>query len=170
MGARSGNNYLSSLKKLGAEIFLGGERVSDVTTHRAFRNCAQSLAQLYDMQSEHPEAMTFRTDDGGRAGLSFHQPRTPAELAKRSRMMKTWADFSGGFMGRTPDYLNVSITAMAAHTSSSPQATRASATISRAITVRRARTIGARRTPLSIRARAVHRVGQGTPTPIWRCA
>ncbi|HVA79702.1 MAG TPA: 4-hydroxyphenylacetate 3-monooxygenase, oxygenase component [Candidatus Binataceae bacterium] len=114
MGARSGNNYLSSLKKLGAEIFLGGERVSDVTTHRAFRNCAQSLAQLYDMQSEHPEAMTFRTDDGGRAGLSFHQPRTPAELAKRSRMMKTWADFSGGFMGRTPDYLNVSITAMAA--------------------------------------------------------
>ena len=26
MGARSGNNYLSSLKKLDAEIFLGGER------------------------------------------------------------------------------------------------------------------------------------------------
>ncbi len=75
MGARSGNNYLSSLKKLGAEIFLGGARVIDVTTHPAFRNCAHSVASLYDMQSEHPEAMTFRTDDGGRAGLSFH----PAE-------------------------------------------------------------------------------------------
>ncbi|HUY29346.1 MAG TPA: 4-hydroxyphenylacetate 3-monooxygenase, oxygenase component [Candidatus Binataceae bacterium] len=114
MGARSGNNYLSSLKKLGAEIFLAGERITDVTTHRAFRNCARSVAQLYDMQIEHPEAMTFRTDDGGRAGLSFHPPRTPQELAKRSRMMKAWADFSGGFMGRTPDYLNVSIAAMAA--------------------------------------------------------
>jgi 4-hydroxyphenylacetate 3-monooxygenase len=114
MGARSGNNYLSSLKKLGAEIFLGGARVSDVTTHPAFRNCARSVASLYDMQSEHPEAMTFRTDDGGRAGLSFHQPKTSDELRKRSRMMKAWADFSGGFMGRTPDYLNVSIAAMAA--------------------------------------------------------
>ncbi|MHB8381179.1 MAG: 4-hydroxyphenylacetate 3-monooxygenase, oxygenase component [Candidatus Binataceae bacterium] len=114
MGARSGNNYLSSLKKLGAEIILGGERVTDVTTHRAFRNCAHSLASLYDMQSEHPEAMTFRTDDGGRAGLSFHQPKTSDELRKRSRMMKSWADFSGGFLGRTPDYLNVSIAAMAA--------------------------------------------------------
>ena len=114
MGARSGNNYLSSLKKLGAEIFLGGERVTDVTTHPAMRNCARSLASLYDMQIEHPEAMTFRTDDGGRAGLSFFQPKTPDDLRKRSRMMKAWADFSGGFMGRTPDYLNASIAAMAA--------------------------------------------------------
>jgi 4-hydroxyphenylacetate 3-monooxygenase len=114
MGARSGNNYLSSLKKLGAEIWLDGKRVADATTHPAFQNCARSLASLYDMQMEHPEAMTYRTDDGGRAGLSFIQPKTPEDVRKRSRMMKSWADWTGGFMGRTPDYLNVSIAAMAA--------------------------------------------------------
>jgi len=40
MGARSGNNYLSSLKKLGAEIWIAGAPVGDVTAHPAFANCA----------------------------------------------------------------------------------------------------------------------------------
>jgi len=114
MGARSGNNYLSALKKFGAEIWIGGERVREVTSHPAFQNCARSLASLYDLQMERPEAMTFRTDDGGRAGLSFIQPKTADEVRKRGHMMKVWADFGCGFLGRTPDYLNVSIAAMAA--------------------------------------------------------
>jgi 4-hydroxyphenylacetate 3-monooxygenase len=114
MGARSGNNYLSSLKKLGAEVWLAGERVGDVTAHPAFVNVARSVASLYDMQMESPEAMTFRTDDGGRAGLSFIIPKSIDELRKRTRMMKKWADFGCGMLGRTPDYLNVSVAAMAA--------------------------------------------------------
>jgi len=54
MGARSGNNYLSSLKNLGAEIWIDGARAGDVTAHPAFANCARSVASLYDMQMEHP--------------------------------------------------------------------------------------------------------------------
>jgi 4-hydroxyphenylacetate 3-monooxygenase len=88
--------------------------VTDPTTHPAFANCARSIASLYDMQMEHPEAMTFRTDDGGRAGMSFIQARSADDVRKRSRMMKAWADFSGGMLGRTPDYLNSSIAAMGA--------------------------------------------------------
>ncbi|HEV2169388.1 MAG TPA: 4-hydroxyphenylacetate 3-hydroxylase N-terminal domain-containing protein, partial [Candidatus Binatus sp.] len=114
MGARSGNNYLSSLKKLGAEIWIGGARAGDVTAHPAFANCARSVASLYDMQMESPETMTFRTDDGGRAGMSFIIPKTAEDLRKRTRAMKAWADFGCGMLGRTPDYLNVSLAAMAA--------------------------------------------------------
>ena len=114
MGARSGNNYLSSLKKLGAEIWIGGAGAGDVTVHPAFANCARSIASLYDMQMEHPETMTFRTDDGGRAGMSFIIPKNADDLRKRTRMMKTWADFGCGMLGRTPDYLNVGLAAMAA--------------------------------------------------------
>jgi 4-hydroxyphenylacetate 3-monooxygenase len=114
LGARSGSNYLSSLKKLNAEVWLGGERVGEVTSHSAFRNCARSVASLYDMQLERPEQMTYRTDDGGRSGLSFIQPKSIDEVRKRSRMMAAWANFSGGMLGRTPDYLNASIAAMAA--------------------------------------------------------
>jgi 4-hydroxyphenylacetate 3-monooxygenase len=114
MGARSGNNYLSSLRKLKAEVWLGGERVADPTTHPAFVQCARSIASLYDMQIEHPEAMTYRVEGGDRAGLSFIQPQSAEDVRRRSVMMRRWAEFSGGMLGRTPDYLNTSIAAMAA--------------------------------------------------------
>jgi 4-hydroxyphenylacetate 3-monooxygenase len=114
MGARSGNNYLSTLRKLKAEVWIGGAHVEDATTHPAFMHCASSVASLYDMQIEHPEAMTYRVDDGDRAGMSFIQPHSAEEVRKRSAMFRRWAEFSGGMMGRSPDYLNASIAAMAA--------------------------------------------------------
>jgi 4-hydroxyphenylacetate 3-monooxygenase len=114
MGARSGNNYLTSLRKLKAEVWIGGARVADPTVHPAFVHCARSLASLYDMQIEHPEAMTYRLDDGDRAGMSFIQPKNADDVRKRSAMFRRWAEYSGGMMGRTPDYLNASIAAMAA--------------------------------------------------------
>jgi 4-hydroxyphenylacetate 3-monooxygenase len=112
MGARSGNNYLSALKKLGAEIWLDNERIRDVTSHQAFASRARATASLYDMQIENPEAMTFRTVDGGRAGLSFMQPRNAEELRKRGKMIKTWADYTCGFPADTPEVANVSLAAM----------------------------------------------------------
>ncbi len=115
MGARSGSNYLSSLKKLNAEVWIGGERAGEVTSHPGVSQLrARSVASLYDMQLERPEQMTYRTEDGGRSGLSFIQPKSIEELRKRSRMMAAWANFSGGMLGRTPDNLNSSIAAMAA--------------------------------------------------------
>ena len=114
MGARSGNNYLSSLRKLKHEVWIGGERVSDPTTHPALKAVTRSVASLYDMQIEHPEAMTYRVEDGGRAGLSFIQPQSADDVRRRGAMMRRWAEFSGGMLGRTPDYLNASIAAMAA--------------------------------------------------------
>jgi len=113
MGARSGSNYLSALKRQKAEVWLGGERVAEVTSHPALRECARSIASLYDMQMERVEQMTYRTDDGGRSGLSFIQPKSIEELRKRSRMMAAWANFSGGMMLQTPDTVNVAIAAMA---------------------------------------------------------
>jgi 4-hydroxyphenylacetate 3-monooxygenase len=113
MGARSGSNYLSTLKKLNAEIWLGGERVTEVTSHPALRNCARSIASLYDMQMERVEQLTYRTDDGGRAGMSFTQPKSLEELRKRSRMMARWANFAGGMMLQTPDLVNVALATMA---------------------------------------------------------
>ena len=114
MGARSGNNYLSAMRKLKAEVWIGGARVDDVTIHPAFVHGARSLASLYDMQGEHPEAMTYKTAEGDRAGMSFIQPKTLEEVRKRTAMFRRWAEYSHGMMGRTPDYLNTSLAAMAA--------------------------------------------------------
>ena len=114
MGARSGNNYLTALRKLKAEVWLGGARIEDPTVHPALVHCARSIASLYDMQMEHPEAMTYRLDDGDRAGLSFIQPKSADEVRRRGAMFRRWAEYSGGMIGRSPDYLNTSIAAMAA--------------------------------------------------------
>ncbi len=75
------------------------------------------MASLYDMQ-ERPElrdVMTYESPSTGkRVGMSFLQPKTKEDLARRSAMVKVWADFSGGMVGRSPDYLNSAIMAMAA--------------------------------------------------------
>ena len=114
MGARSGAEYLESLRRLGAEVWLGGRRIVDPTSHPALERCARSVARLYDMQVEDPEEMTFEAEGGKRFGLSFLQPSDAGEVCRRTRMMKRWAEWSGGMLGRTPDYLNASIAALAA--------------------------------------------------------
>ena len=45
---RTGSEYLRSLND-GRQLFLDGERVKDVTAHRAFREAARSVARLYDI-------------------------------------------------------------------------------------------------------------------------
>lgn len=112
MPARRGKDVLQRLKDHPAEIYHRGQRVQDVTTEPGFRNGVRSLAALYDLQWEHPAEMLFDSP-GGKAGRSFLIPKTADELKSISRMMKRWADFSCGMMGRSPDYLNRAISAYA---------------------------------------------------------
>ncbi len=114
MGARSGNNYLSALKRLNAELWIDGERARDTIAHPRLANSARAIASLYDMQMERPEAMTFRIDDGGRAAMSFIQPASAEDLRRRARMTKAWADYGCGFIADTPDRANAVIAATAA--------------------------------------------------------
>lgn len=117
MPARTGADYLQGLKARSSEVWLGNERVRDVTTHPALRRGARSVAHLYDMQHDpalHEEMTYISPTSGQRVGLSFITPRTQEELRLRTRMMLHWARYSGGMMGRSPDYLNVSLMASAA--------------------------------------------------------
>jgi 4-hydroxyphenylacetate 3-monooxygenase len=114
MGARSGNNYLSSLRKLKAEVWIGSTRIADPTIHPALVRRARAIASLYDRQMEHPGAMTYRLEDGDRAGISFIQPRSAVEVQARGAMFRRWAEYSGGLLGATPDSVNTAVAAMAA--------------------------------------------------------
>ena len=58
--------------------------------------------------------MTYASPSSGeQVGLSFITPRSVADLDARRGMMRRWAQVSCGMMGRTPDFLNVSLMAMA---------------------------------------------------------
>jgi len=48
---RSGKEHLESLRD-GRVIYIGSERVDDVTRHPAFRNAAGTVAGLYDLKAD----------------------------------------------------------------------------------------------------------------------
>ncbi len=118
MGARTGKEFLKRLDSQPRELWYGDQKITGrVSEHPAFTGIAHSLAALYDMQHrpELSDTMTYRSPKtGDRVGTSFLQPKTKEDLSKRTIMMKAWADFSGGTLGRTADYLNAAIMAMAA--------------------------------------------------------
>ena len=117
MPARTGAAYIAGLREHPPAIYMHGEQVKDVTTYPGLRNGVHTLARLYDMQHDPAlrEALTYVSPTtGDRVGLSFITPRTRQELEQRHTMMTHWARVSFGMMGRTPDFLNVSLMAMAA--------------------------------------------------------
>lgn len=117
MPARTGKDFVQGLKDQPREMWISGERVTDVTTHPAFRNITRSVAALYDMQHDpalREEMTSISPTSGERVGMSFLAPRTREDLARLRKMMKHWADFSGGMLGRSPDYLNRAVMAFAA--------------------------------------------------------
>jgi 4-hydroxyphenylacetate 3-monooxygenase len=51
MASRSSASYLDSIKD-SREVWLGGERVGDVTAHPQLAGCAASLAQNFDIEGD----------------------------------------------------------------------------------------------------------------------
>jgi len=117
MGARSGKEFIATLDSSPREIWIVGEKVTkDISKCPEFRAIAHSIAHLYDMQFDPRLAniMTYVSPTSREVvGTSFLQPKRLVDLEKRHQMMKAWADFSGGMMGRTPDYLNSDLMALA---------------------------------------------------------
>ena len=116
MGARTGAEFLEGLRRNPPNLWIHGEQVSDPTTHPATRNIARTVADLYQMQHD-PDLrheMTYVSPTSGeRVGMSFLETVTKDDLERRARMHKRWADYCLGYMGRTPDYINVNLMAAA---------------------------------------------------------
>ena len=88
MPARTGQQYLTGLKEQEREVWLGGERVRDVTTHPGLAGGAHAIARLYDMQHDPAlrDVMTFPSPTTGEpVGRSFDMPRTREALKPAAR-------------------------------------------------------------------------------------
>src|SRR4051794_20933555 len=104
---RSGAEYVRGLRD-GRAVFVNGARVDDVTTHPALAAGVQAVARLYDVAADpaNRELMTFPSPRDGRpVNLSWLTPRTRDDLVARRKAIKTWADASYGFLGRSPDHV-----------------------------------------------------------------
>ncbi|HVC54553.1 MAG TPA: 4-hydroxyphenylacetate 3-monooxygenase, oxygenase component [Stellaceae bacterium] len=117
MPARTGQQYINGLREQQREVWLGGERVRDVTTHPGLAGGVRAIAHLYDMQHDAKlrEVMTYPSPSSGAlVGRSFDTPKTREALETRSQMMLNWARATCGMMGRSPDFMNVTFAAWGA--------------------------------------------------------
>jgi 4-hydroxyphenylacetate 3-monooxygenase len=114
-GARRGEQVLQRLREQPPALWYGGEQIKDITTHPALKGGVHTLAKLYDLQWQNPEASLYESPTTGRkVARSFMMPKTSEELRSVSKAMKVWADYTRGMMGRVPDYINRAITGYAA--------------------------------------------------------
>src|SRR5699024_6420607 len=113
MGAKTGQEYIERLKKAKNNVYVDGEKVEDVTEHRAFKNVIQSMANLYDLQFEKKDKMLYESPTtGDLVGMTFKHPTTIDDLIARREAIQEWARSHAGMMGRSPDYLNAEVMAM----------------------------------------------------------
>src|SRR5947207_2810773 len=116
MPIRTGKQFLEALKD-DLRIFMDGEEIGDIAHDPRTAGAAQTLAELYDMQHDAAlrDQMTFASPSSGNpVGRSFMEPKTVDDLIRRREMIKLWMDRTCGMFGRSPDFLNVMLTGLAA--------------------------------------------------------
>jgi 4-hydroxyphenylacetate 3-monooxygenase len=117
VGARSGAAYLDGLHD-NRQVWIDGDRVADVTRDPRLGRGVRSIAALYDLQLDpcRVDQMTYASPTSGeRVGLSHIQPRSVDDLIRRRNMVKVWAEWSAGMLGRSPDFLNTLVMGCAAN-------------------------------------------------------
>ncbi|BFT74407.1 4-hydroxyphenylacetate 3-hydroxylase family protein [Paenibacillus sp. P36] len=107
-----GERFIKSLND-GRTVWLGGNKVTHLDTHPAFRGTLSTIRGLFDSLDD-PE---LRDQVGYRikgreayAHSSFLVPYTPEQLAKRSQSFAFWSKQCNGMMSRLSDYARSFIT------------------------------------------------------------
>jgi len=117
MPAITGQQYIERIDALQTYISIDGEVVTGkVSKHPAFKGVMQSQARLFDLQNEQAllDKMTYVSPTSNhRVGMSFLQVLTGEDLVKRRIAAREWALSTHGLMGRSPDYMNTTLMALA---------------------------------------------------------
>jgi len=115
MGARTGEQFLNGLRKTSRTVWVGGERIDDVTSHPALAQAAHTLAGVFDRQHRYAdECLMPDPETGEPIAVSHMLPRSIDDLKSRNRGLSRIAEATVGLMGRTPDYMNVKFACFAA--------------------------------------------------------
>ncbi len=111
--ARTGKEYLDGIRDDGRALWLDGERISDVTAHPALRGAAQAIADLFDLQHEYADECLIDDPDLGQINVSHLVPRSKDDLRRRRVGLERMARSHAGLLGRSPDYINVTLAGFA---------------------------------------------------------
>ena len=87
MALLTGTDYRESLRD-GRQVWISGEKVTDVPNHPALCGMVDAVARIYDMHHDprFSELMTYELPEGGRGARTYQIPTTRDELALRRQM------------------------------------------------------------------------------------
>ena len=107
---KTGREHLEGLRD-GRTVYIGGEKVDDVTTHPAFAAAAQTVADMYDAKRapENLDTYSFE-EDGERYSTWYLRAKSKDDLRKRLKCHKGIADMTYGMFGRSPDHVSGFVT------------------------------------------------------------
>jgi 4-hydroxyphenylacetate 3-monooxygenase len=111
---KTGADHLAALRD-GRAIIIDGEVVSNHVDHPAFRRAVRSAAALYDYnaQADHRAMMTFPSpSSGGAVSRAWQLPTSYDELVARRDALEQVAATTCGWVGRTPDHVASTLSAM----------------------------------------------------------
>ena len=101
---RDGRQYISSLKD-GRTVYIDGKKVSDVTSHPAFRGIVDTIAGMYDFSANPGNGMICETGWGTKGNKIYMIPTSLEELLERHEAIEKLAAQTAGFVGRGPDHV-----------------------------------------------------------------
>lgn len=111
--ARTGEQYRDGLKD-DRVVWLGDEQV-DVRHDERLAGSVAGMADYFDYQHTHADDCLVTDEETGELVNASHiVPRSADDLARRHRALDRLARFSVGMLGRTPDYVNVTLAGFAA--------------------------------------------------------
>lgn len=108
MTARTGAQFIEGLCD-SRRVWLGDREV-DVTTDPAFAGSLKGMAGYFDWQNRYAEdCLVEDTVSGAPMSASLIVPRSRHDLELRHRCFDRLAKYSYGMLGRTPDYVGVTL-------------------------------------------------------------
>ena len=102
---RSGDEYRASIRD-GREVWMNGERITDVTAHPAFKPLVDARARIYDMAHDPAtsDLMSYHdADSGERNAVGLKLPHTREDWEQKRRAVDAVMDDLGGVVIRVGD-------------------------------------------------------------------
>ena len=101
---RTGQQYRDSIRD-GRQVWINGERVQDVTTHRMFKPLVDIRARIYDMAHEtaHAATMAYRDETGAICSVGTKLPLTAEDWYAKRDAVNAVLDEVGGIVTRVGD-------------------------------------------------------------------
>jgi 4-hydroxyphenylacetate 3-monooxygenase len=101
---RTGEQYRDSIRD-GRQVWINGERVTDVTAHPMFRPLVDVRARIYDMQHDprFADALSYRSEAGEVCAVALELPRTRADWHAKREAVEVVLNEIGGVVTRVGD-------------------------------------------------------------------